>query len=67
MNFKHATSTAQEIAYSEENACEAAKDATDLSNPQIFLKEGSTRAKVTPFRSIQRKEDIKYLSNSRIT
>ena len=42
MNFKYAASTAQETTYSEEKACEAAKASIDLSNPKIFLKEGST-------------------------
>ena len=42
MNFKYAASTAQEVAYSEEKACEAAKFVVDLSNAKIFLREGST-------------------------
>ena len=42
MNFKYATSFAQEYAYYEEKACEATKDVADISNPKIFLKEGST-------------------------
>ena len=41
MNFKDASSTAQATAYSEEKACEAAKVVADLSNHNIFLKEGS--------------------------
>ena len=41
MNFKDAASTVQGNAYSEEKACEAAKVVANLSNPKIFLKEGS--------------------------
>lgn len=67
MNFKDAASAAQAAAYSAEKACEAAKAAADLSNPGRFLKEGSTRVRVTPFSSNQRDEETKDLSNSRIT
>ena len=42
MNFKFTASTAQKTTYSKEKACEAAKVVVDLSNPKIFLKEGST-------------------------
>ena len=38
MNFKDVAST----AYSEEKACEVGKASADISNPKIFLKEGST-------------------------
>ena len=66
MNFKYAASTAQEVAYSEEKACEAAKVVANLSNFKIFLKEGSTWSRVPPFSSSQREEEINYLSNLRI-
>ena len=67
MNFKYTASTAQKTTYSKEKACEAAKVVVDLSNPKIFLKEGSTRARVTPCSSSQREEEIKDFINSRIT
>lgn len=67
MNFKDAASAAQAAAYSADKACEAAKAAADLSSPKRFLKEGSTRARVTPFSSSQRGEEFRDLSNSRIT
>ena len=67
MNLKDAAYTTQATAYSEEKACEAAKAVVDLSNPKIFLKEGSTWDRVTAFSSSQRKEKITYLSNSRIS
>ena len=67
MSFKDGASIAQEIAYSEEKACKDANSVVDLSNPKIFLKEGLTRARLTSFISSRREEEIKDLSNSRIT